>query len=175
MTQRLSPLVLASLLALNAGRAAAVPNELRGLVDATHPAGCGEVSFLFWDFYRAELWSDHKELPGDAFGLSLVYRSKFTQQELVDSSISEMARISGRPAASFAEVRAQLASSFREVVQGDRITAWRSGPAELRFFHNGAETGSLHRDVDLFLDIWLGDGARHEKSRKALLSGKCDG
>lgn len=175
MMQRFWPLVLVPMLALNAGRAAAVPNELRGLVDATRPAGCGEVSFLFWDFYRAELWSDHKELPGDAFGLSLTYRSKFTQQELVDSSISEMARMSGRPEASFAEVRDQLASSFREVVQGDRITAWRSGPAELRFFHNGVETGSLRRDVDLFLDIWLGDGARHEKSRQALLSGKCDG
>jgi len=175
MTERLWPLVLASMLALNAGRATAVPDELRGLVDATRPVGCSEVSFLFWDFYRAELWSDHKELPGEAFGLSLTYRSKFTQRELVDSSISEMAQMSGRPEASFAEVRAQLASSFRDVSQGDRITAWRAGSAELRFFHNGVETGSLRRDVDLFLGIWLGDDARHEKSRQALLSGQCDG
>jgi hypothetical protein len=175
MMQRLWPLVLLSMLALNAGRAAAIPNELRGLVDATRPAGCGEVSFLFWDFYRAELWSDHKELPGDAFGLSLTYRSKFTQQELVDSSISEMARMSGRPEASFVVARAQLTSSFRDVGPGDRITAWRSGSGELRFFHNGVETGSLRQDVDLFVDIWLGEGARHEKSRQALLLGQCDG
>jgi hypothetical protein len=175
MMQRFWPLVLVPMLALNAGRAAAVPNELRGLVDATRPAGCGEVSFLFWDFYRAELWSDQKELPGDAFGLSLTYLSKFTQQELVDSSVSEMARMSGRKEASFGVVRAELARSFRDVIPGDRITAWRSGPGELRFFYNGAETGSLSQDVDLFLDIWLGDGARHEKSREALLSGQCDG
>ena len=175
MTLRVSLLALLSLLAVNVGRAATVPEELRGLVDAPRPAACSEVSFLFWDLYRAELWSDSGELPGSPFGLSLTYRSIFSKQELVDSSISEMARISRREETTFAVSRTELVDSFRDVIPGDRITAWRSGPSKMRFFHNGAETGTMIHDVDLFLDIWLGDRARHKESRQALLSGQCDG
>lgn len=165
--------VLATMLA--APVAGATPSELRDLIDAKRPAGCSEYRFMFWDFYRAELWSDARDLPGQSFGLSLTYRSKFSRDELVKSSIDEMARISGRPAAEFEDVRAEMAQALRDVAPGDRITAWREADDRLILFVNGAEAGILSTDVDLFLSIWLGEKTRHPEGRLALLDGRCDG
>ena len=165
--------VLSSVLA--AASAVAAPPELSGRVAAERPAGCAEYRFLFFGLYRAELWTDAATPPGRTFGLSLVYRRGFGRDELVSSSISEMARMSGRPEESFAAARSELRRVFREVAEGDRYTAWRSGPDRVEFFHNGRATGALTRDADLFLDIWLGPASRDRERRAALLSGRCDG
>ena len=160
---------------LGTGWSHATPVELQGLIKADRPVGCSEYSFMFWDLYEAELWSDDAALPGEKFGLSLTYLSDFTRESLVESSVEEMSRISGRDERSFAEARAQMQKVFRDVAPGDRITAWRAGADELRLFVNGSETGAMSRDVDLFLAIWLGETTRHPKGRKDLLAGRCDG
>ncbi len=168
-------LALAWGLAAGAGQATAVPSELRGLVDARRPAGCTDYSFLFWDLYRAELWTDAGAPPGETFALSLTYRTSISRAALVESSIEEMARISGRAGESFAAAGAEMEAAFRDVNPGDRITAWRSGADPVLLFVNGEQTGALSRDVDLFLDIWLGAATRHPEGRRALLSGRCNG
>ena len=168
-------LALAVSLAVSALPASALPPELDGLVRTQAPAGCSEFNLLFWKLYRAELWSEYDELPGNRFALSLTYRTDFSRQQLVDSSISEMARLSGQSAGHFAGSRDELLRSFTTVAPGDRITAWRESADRLRFFVNGRETGSLTRHVDLFLSIWLGVKARDGEGRQALLSGRCDG
>lgn len=155
--------------------AAAKPPELVDRVQAPRPAACHDYSFMFWDLYRAELWSDADRLPGESFALSLTYRTDFARKKLVEASIEEMARISGDPPARFADARDELARAFRDVGEGDRVTAWRAGPERVRFFVNGTETGTLTHDVELFLDIWLGAEARHEAGREDLLAGRCDG
>ena len=167
--------LFAGSIALGTVSAGALPPELRGLVDASQPAGCSEYRLLFWDFYRAELWSDAEELPGDTFALALTYRTDFTQDELVESSIEEMSLIAGRPEQAFAEAGAELRQAFRDVAKGDRITAWRAGPGRLQLYVNGQETGVLTEEVDLFLAIWLGAKTRHPEGRQALLEGRCDG
>ena len=164
-------LLAAAVLALPA---AAKPPELADRVDAPRPIGCHEYSYLFWDLYRAELWTDASALPGDSFALSLTYRADFTREKLVETSIEEMARLSGKPPGSFAGTRSDLERAFRNVSPGDRITAWRAGPDRLRFFVNGRGTGVLTRHVDLFLDIWLGKGTRRPEGRADLLAGRCD-
>jgi hypothetical protein len=168
-------LLLASVFAWADGKAEARPPELRGLVDAPYPAGCSEYRFLLWDFYRAELWSDAEALPGAAYGLALTYRTDFTREELVKSSVEELSRISRRPEQAFAEAGAELRQAFRDVAKGDRITVWRAGPDRLGLFVNGQRTGELTREVDLFLAIWLGEETRHPEGRQALLAGRCDG
>ncbi|HSF94754.1 MAG TPA: chalcone isomerase family protein [Thermohalobaculum sp.] len=160
---------------LGTGTASASPVELRGVVDTERPRGCSDYSFLLWDFYRAELWSDAQQLPGDEFALALTYRSAFTRDELVQASIDEMTRISGRSESSLADARREMEQGFRDVAVGDRITALRTSANELRFYLNGAETGTMTRDVDLFLAIWLGPKSRHKDGREALLAGRCNG
>ncbi len=170
MTRRVILLVL-FLLGAESG-ALAAPPELADRVASARPAGCADYGFLFFDLYRAELWTDAE--AGERFGLSLTYRRDFSRDELVSSSISEMARMSGRPETSFAEVRAELWKAMRDVAEGDRYTAWRNGPDHVEFFLNGSPTGALTEDADLFLDIWLGPQSRDPQRRDTLLSGSCD-
>ncbi|MCY4420401.1 MAG: hypothetical protein OXC42_04015 [Gammaproteobacteria bacterium] len=159
---------------LTAASALAAPPELSGRVQAEHAASCAEYRFLFFRLYRAELWTDAAVLPGSLFGLSLVYHRGFEREELVSLSISEMARMSSRAQASFAQARAELEQAMRSVSQGDRFTAWRSGPDRVEFFHNGVATGTLTQDADLFLGIWLGDASRDLERRRMLLTGHCN-
>ena len=160
-------------LALAAASTDAAPPELSARVAAEGPAGCAEYKFLFFTLFRAEIWTD--TIPAHLnFGLSLSYRRAFGRKQLVAASITEMARISGRPEASFGSARAELERAMRDVRRGDRYTAWRSRSGLVEFFHNGMATGKLTRDADLFLDIWLGRASRDPEQRDALLGGRCD-
>ena len=164
-----------AVLLLATASALAVPAELADRVTAQRPAGCTDYRFLLFRLYRAELWADTAaSLPGTRFGLSLVYHRAFGREELVSTSILEMARMSNRAEASFAPARAELEQAMRTVTQGDRFTAWRSGPDRVEFFHNGLATGALTHDADLFLDIWLGLASRDPERRDQLLAGRCD-
>ena len=63
---------------------------------------------------------------------------------------------------------------MRRVREGDRITAWRSQPGMVEFFHNGSATGALTYDAELFLDIRLGPESRDPERGADLLAGRCD-
>jgi len=153
---------------------AAPPPELARRVSAATPVGCAQYGALFFRLYRAEVWTDARQLPMQQFGLSLFYNRTFTREFLVSSSVSEMARMSGRAEESFGTARAELEQAFRRVTKGDRYTAWRSGRNRVEFFYNGRPTGALTQDGDLFLDIWLGGGSRGQRQRAQLLFGGCD-
>ena len=160
--------------ALFASPASAKPSELKNLVASAKPAGCADYRFLLFNLYRAEIWSDSKSLPGKQYGLSLTYRSDFSRDELVETSIEEMSRISGRSEKSFSTARKQLRSAFRSVKKGDRITAFRESPKRVRFFKNGRATGSVTSNADLFMSIWLGPKTRFKGDRDEMLSGRCE-
>ena len=166
--------VLVLAMSLVTGMAAAAPPEMAGRVSSEGPSGCAEYRFLFLRLYRAELWTDAEVLPGQEFGLSLTYRRNLDRDELVESSISEMARMSGRPEASFGAARAELEQAMRSVSAGDRYTAWRAGSGEVQFYLNGDLVGTLTHDADLFLDIWFGPSSRYPAKRDRLLSGRCN-
>ena len=174
MTVRLALALLVFIFASVHAETDTVPVELAGRVAAEHPAGCADYAFLFFDLYRAELWTDSASLPGESFGLSLVYRRSFERDDLIDSSISEMARMADRTEDSFDAARAELSQAMRTVVEGDRYTAWRSATDHVEFFLNARSTGVLTHDADLFLDIWLGSGSREPDRRDTLLAGRCD-
>ena len=150
------------------------PPEMMGRVAADRPAGCAAYRFLFFRLFDAELWTDAAAPPGEKFALSLVYRRKFSREELISSSISEMARMSGRPEQSFASANAALERIMRDVAAGDRFTAWRAASKRVEFFHNGRAVGVLIDDASLFLDIWLGPDSRDSRRRDRLLAGDCD-
>ncbi len=156
------------------GIAGSIHPELSGRVAARTPAGCADYGFLFIGLYRAELWTDAEIAPGEEFGLTLIYRRAFSRDVLVSTSISEMARISGRPEDSFDSARMQLEAIMRKVSKGDRFTAWWDGSGEVGFFFNGKGVGVLDRDAGLFLDIWLGKRSREPRRRDQLLSGHCE-
>lgn len=149
-------------------------SEYDGRVAAQVPIACAHYKFLFFQLYRAELWTDSTDMPGTHFGLTVIYDYHFKQHDLVRTSISEMARISGRTQSDFAAVRLKLDGIMRDVSKGDRFTAWKAEAGDLEFFLNGEFVGVLDQHVDLFLAIWLSDKSRKPELAKRLLSGKCD-
>ncbi len=170
MTLRTAILIL---LLATAGMATPPP-ELAGRIERPTPAGCTDYWFLIIQLYRAELWSDATTLPGEDYGLTLTYRNAFSRRQLIETSIAEMRRISGRPAADFESFRSELTRAMHPVRRGDRYTAWRSGSGQVELFLNGESTGTLTTDGDLFLAIWLGPDTRSPHHRMNLLSGVCD-
>jgi len=152
---------------------AAPPPELAGRIERETPAGCTVYWFLVIQLYRAELWSDATALPGEEFGLTLTYKNAFSSKQLVEASIDEMVRMSGRPADDFGAIRAELAAAMHPVRRGDRYTAWRNQSGQVELSLNGEPTGLLTVDGDLFLDIWLGPRTRYPQRRNILLAGTC--
>lgn len=170
----IAPLMASMLIAVSATLVAAKPPELATLVGRMTPVGCAQYRFAFWRIYDAELWSDTVPPSESHYGLSLTYRTRFSRTQLVDSSIAEMARISGQPKANFARAREEMFAAFGDVEPGSRITAWRSDASGAQIFLNGQPTGRLTRQVDLFFDIWLGEDTRRRRERSRLLAGQCD-
>ena len=137
-------LSLVGLLTGGAGAAYALPAELRGLVTSQRPAGCSEYSYLFWDLYRAELWSDARQLPGDRYGLSLTYLSEFSRDALVQSSVDEMMRMSDRPESTCAIARTENGSSMNPSPPGAaRLTRRPVGFSEIEYTSH-APSGAAH-------------------------------
>ena len=167
------PLLAALLLFANSAFAAEKPSELEGVIKSEAPAGCSSFSFLLWDLYDGALWTDASTLPGDHYALSLTYKSEFSTEELVNSSIEEMSRMSGRSKGDLQAARDQLAGIFPGVQEGDRITALRTSAQKLDFFFNGKNIGTQTTDVDLFMAIWLGPDSRDSDGRAALMGGGC--
>ncbi len=153
---------------------AATDSKIARCTGPVRATGCAEYRFFRLKLYRAELHTDTAVPPGENFALSLQYHRSFTRDELVSTSLSEMARISGRPMESFEATRAQLEKTMRSVTKGDSFMACRQGPGRLELFHNGNKVGALTQDADLFLDIWLGSKSRKPQQRDRLLSGRCD-
>lgn len=165
--------LLLLLLAAAPVHAAAVLPELADRVAAQRPYGCADYRVLLVRLYRAELWTDDAPSALRRFALALTYQRRFTRAQLIDSSIAEMARMSGRAQEEFGVARQELEQAFRTVRKGDRYTAWRSAPGRVEFFLNGRARGALSRDGDLFLDIWLGPESRDTRRGARLLAGRC--
>ena len=159
---------------LSATMAAADPRppELIGLIDAERPIGSVDVSLLFFDLYRANMWT-----PGDRpfdwsapFALSLTYERSFSAEDLASSSIDEIARIARADEASFAALEAPLKACFADVDEGDRITGVSLSPDQGRFFVNARKSCDIvYPDFSrLFFGIWMDPRSRDPEAAEIL-------
>jgi Chalcone isomerase-like len=149
------------------------PAEIGGVINATKPYGSGSLSWLIFTAYDASLWTDAPQWSMDRpFALTLDYRMSFSTQELVDSTLEELAVVApGMPAQSKVRYRPMLMRAFPPVKSGDRITALHTPGAPVQFFHNGRPTAD---SVDAafaepFFAIWLSPRTSEPKLRAALL------
>jgi hypothetical protein len=163
--------VLAMLLAVPA---TAAPREVADVVHATNPYGKGAVSFLFLKAYDATLWTDaaHWSMD-DCFALTLHYGMAFSSDEIVERTMTEMARVApGMSAATQTKYRAMLPRLFPAVKAGDTITALHTPGAPTRFFHNGTLVGASDDAAFAkpFFAIWLSPATSNPDLRKQLLA-----
>lgn len=149
---------------------AEAPGEIAKTIKATAPYSTATLSWLMWDAYDAELWTDAEKWSYEApFALRLRYKMGFTTEELVSRTIDEikaMDKISTPE-----KYQADLEKAFPNVAKNDRITAVFLPPHTVKIFHNGTAT---HRFSDAvfaraFFNIWLSEKSSNPKFSRTLL------
>ncbi|MCK9799824.1 hypothetical protein BK634_14240 [Pseudomonas chlororaphis] len=136
--------------------------------------GSGEFTWFGFKVYQARLWSSAAPLAADTpFALELTYQRKISRDDLVQTSLDEIQRLSG-PAVSAAQLsdwRAQMQRSFVDVVPGRIITGVFLPGRGAQFFVDQ----TLQHEVkdpafaQAFFAIWLDPRTRNPELRARLL------
>ena len=102
----------------------------------------------------------------DDFALELTYLRRFSQKDLVNSTLQEFTRVG-----TALPVRKDLSGCFIDVARGDRYLAISDGPNEVSFWHNGNKTCNLrYPNIKArFMGIFLGDNSRSRTFTQRLL------
>jgi hypothetical protein len=136
----------------------------------------GEADFRWYGFdvYQARLWSTEPKPSLDTpFALELDYRRRISKQDLVETSLEEMQRVTGtvQDAGRLEAWAAQMRRAFVDVQPGTRITGVYMPGQGCRFYVDGRLS---HEVADaqfarLFFSIWLAPQTRHPELRQRLL------
>ncbi len=160
--------LLWSILACFAANAAAAsearPPEVERMVARAELRGSALVDFLSFPLYQAQLWTPEQRSVDQvgSFALSLTYKRGFKARSLAKGSVSEIARIEGRPKSDFEDLEATLRDCFVDVTVDDRITGVSSSSDSATFFVNGERSCAVsYPDLrERFFGIWLGSDTR---------------
>jgi hypothetical protein len=173
MHRLLAAILLAAVVPVSAGLAHAGPREIASALPQARQVGAAEFRWLFWSLFDAALWSSDGRFSWERpFALSLTYRTGFTAAELTDSTMEEMTRLSGWPAADLAGFRAEVAACMADVGDGDRFTAAGPSADSVVLFLNGEQRCRLDRPGlrRAYFSIWLDENSRFPAKTRALIS-----
>lgn len=141
------------------------PPEVSRMVAGAELRGAARVDFLTLPLYRAQLWTPEQQSleQADRFALSLTYKRGFRARSLAKGSVSEIARIEGRPTSAFSDLERALIDCFADVSAEDRITGVSASSDTAAFFVNGVQSCTLTYPNlrDRFFGIWLGSDSRY--------------
>lgn len=136
--------------------------------------GEGTLSWLFWDAYKAELYSaSGKYDQTKDFALELEYKMDFTGKEIAERSVEEIRGQGSASEAQLAKWYKSMEAIFPNVQKGD-VLLGRKNDAGVIFKYNGRKIGSIEDPTfaKAFFDIWLGEKTSEPGLRKKLLAGK---
>ncbi|MBB1269312.1 chalcone isomerase family protein [Shewanella sp. SR44-3] len=153
------------------------------VVDGMHKLGAGEMSFLFWRLYRAELYSQDAslmaavKLDADAYlaqskdkALRIEYFKQIDKQDLLDAT-EEQWRHLDYDQASIERWLVSLRHIWPDVVPGDVLTLVVTTTGESHFYFGEYAIGKVE-DGDFgraFLSIWLSKKTSQPQLRAQLL------
>lgn len=161
---RLFGILFACIVSAAAATADERPPEVARKLAGAELRGSALVDFLSIPLYEAQLWTPEQKRvdQADSFALSLTYKRGFKARSLAKGSVSEIARIEGRPKSDYGDLERMLTDCFADVTVDDRITGVSDSPDTATFFVNGAQscTVSYPKLRDRFFGIWLGSDTR---------------
>lgn len=135
--------------------------------------GSGEMRWFGFAIYDARLWRSGEQWRSDApYALELTYRRNISAEQLVSTSIDEIARLGEKDEQRLRQWRAALAQVFPAVREGDTIVGVHEPGRAALFFHNGKQTGRID-DAALaaaFFAIWLDPRTKAPDLRARLLA-----
>jgi hypothetical protein len=146
------------------------PAEINSVIASQSPYGQAKLSKLFFgDVYNISLWTDARTWSfHKPYALSIEYLMPIESDQLVDTTINEFERL-GAP--NLENYRNQLKLLFPSVKEGDRITSFFNPNADVVFFFNGSQIGTIKDGVfrKYFSDIWLSPETQEPEMRNSLL------
>ena len=150
----------------NAGWQASLPNA--------RLLGSGEFSWFGFKVYSARLWGTALPLADDSpFALELTYRRTIRRDELVQTSLDEIQRLSGTAvsAAQLKDWQAQMQRAFVDVEPGQRITGVFLPGRGVQFFVDQRLPYTVDDEAfaRAFFAIWLDPRTRNPQLRAQLL------
>lgn len=135
--------------------------------------GSGEMRWFGFAIYGAKLWRSGETWRSDApYALELSYRRNISAEQLVETSIEEIARLGEKDEQRLRQWRVALAQVFPAVRESDTIVGVHEPGRGARFFHNGRQTGRID-DAALasaFFAIWLDPRTKAPDLRARLLA-----
>lgn len=158
---------------LKEGRSEAVsqkPPELEGVIQSDTPYGETLLSKMVFDVYNIALWTDSPTWSQESkYALSIQYLMDFTKDQLVEMTLDEMKRL-GAPF-DVNQYRSQLEKLFKDVKEGDRITATFSPQGKTTIYYNGVMQGAIENPdfTRFFGAIWMSENTQEPEMRKNLL------
>ncbi|WP_158585632.1 chalcone isomerase family protein [Pseudooceanicola sediminis] len=150
-----------------------LPAEAGSTVAAPRLLGQARFTWLGIHIYDAALWSSAARFDWAApMALQLTYAMGIDGDDLLDTSMDEIARVEG-PSADLPQLKQQLARCMGTVDSGDRYVAASDGDDHLRMWLNGRQTCDVsHPGIKRrFLGIWLGDDTRSPRLSRRLRGG----
>ncbi|MEE3914559.1 chalcone isomerase family protein [Pseudomonas viridiflava] len=136
--------------------------------------GSGELTLFGFRIYTARLFSPATPFTVNSpMALELTYHRDIDRQDLVDASIDEIKRISGKSvtAEQLEAWRQQMSQAFVDVQPGMKITGVYLPGREARFYV-GEKLQHVVPDsafAKAFFDIWLDPKTRNPELRERLL------
>jgi hypothetical protein len=135
---------------------------------------CGEgiFSWSVFRFYRARLLTQTGAFDSSRpFLLDLQYLRALTGQQIVSTSIDEIARLSDLSAQQRAVWSEALNAMIPNVTLGDRLLGWFVPGSGVQFFSATHQLGQIQDPefVRMFSAIWLDERTRSPQLRLALL------
>lgn len=139
---------------------------------------CGSGNYRFFGFgiYRAALYGACSPDPfAEPFALTLQYQRNFTREQIVESSIEEIRRVSENAIAesTLQAWAGHMRAAFTDVADGDRLTGVYL-PGQGAVFMAGEQRTSSVQDPEFarwFFSIWLDRRTRAPGLRSELLAG----
>lgn len=130
--------------------------------------GSGPYRYFGFHLYDATLWAG-EDPAKPPLALRLTYRRAIASRQIVQASVSEMARL-GAGEEVLGRWERQLAAVIPDVAEGDHLLGLHTGQRAV-FSHNGQPRGAVEDEAfaRYFFGIWLDPRTRAPALRAALL------
>lgn len=139
--------------------------------------GQGEMRFMMWNVYNAELYTAKDTPCGDltyAHALKLTYKMNFSGADIASRSVKEMRGLKDDATTDeilLAAWHKEMRALFPDVKEGDAITGVYVPDEEMKFYLNHDLIGAISdkRFGKKFLAIWLSEYTSQPDLRATLL------
>ncbi|QLE85153.1 hypothetical protein FLM48_08655 [Shewanella sp. Scap07] len=144
-------------------------------IDAMRKVGEGQMSYLFWDVYRASLYSSGQTLQGSAesdypLALQIQYLRDIDSDVLIEATQDQWQHLAYSDE-QISRWSQPLNTLWPDIQQGDVLTIIVDEQGMSDFYHGDTALGRVDsRDFGpAFLAIWLSENTTEPELRQALL------